>query len=56
MAAGSEPVRTLLHRSLYLIPGRMQLLVKVFPRFTKFVHALPQTPRQFRELFGTEQV
>jgi hypothetical protein len=32
----------LLHRSLYLTPGRMQFLVKVFPRFAKFVHALPR--------------
>jgi hypothetical protein len=45
----------LLHRSLYLIPGGMKFFVKVFPRFAKFVHALPQAPRQFRKLFGTEQ-
>jgi hypothetical protein len=45
----------LLHRSLYLIPGRMQFLVKVFSRFAKFVHALPQAPGQFRKFFGTEQ-
>jgi hypothetical protein len=44
----------LLGRSLYLIPGRMQFLVKVFSRFAKFVHALPQAPRQFRKFFGAE--
>jgi hypothetical protein len=45
----------LLDRSLYLIPGRMQFLVKVFSRFTKFVHALSEAPRQFRKLFSAKQ-
>lgn len=44
----------LLDHSLYLVPSRMQFLVKVFSRFAKFVHALPQAPRQFRKFFGAE--
>jgi len=44
-----------LGRSLYLTPGRMQFLVKVFSRLAKFVHALPQAPRQFGKFLGTEQ-
>jgi hypothetical protein len=44
----------LLDGSLYLIPSRMQFLVEVFSRFAKFVHALPQTPGQFRKFFGAE--
>jgi hypothetical protein len=42
------------HR-LYLTPGRMQFLVKIFSRLAEFVHALPQAPRQFRKFFGTKQ-